>query len=294
MRKNCIPIFGEVLFDHFPDGTAVLGGAPFNVACHLQAFGYPPCLISRIGQDQEGNAIILAMQKRGMDLSGIQQDKKHPTGTVRITLDEGEPSYNILDKQAYDFIEAEEEASTLNNGLLYHGSLALRNKVSRQAFKNLKTRHQGKVFFDVNLRQPWWNKEDVLQWLDQADWVKLNLEEFQRLQSNPKKINIAMKSFLQEHAIECLIVTCGKQGAIAINSTGELVEVAPVYSAPVIDTVGAGDAFASILLLGIYRDWPLTLSMERSQAFASAMVGQPGATVQDMDFYQPFINSWNT
>ena len=32
-------IFGEVLFDTFPDGTAVLGGAPFNVAWHLQGFG---------------------------------------------------------------------------------------------------------------------------------------------------------------------------------------------------------------------------------------------------------------
>ena len=28
-------VFGEVLFDCFPDGSAVLGGAPFNVAWHL-------------------------------------------------------------------------------------------------------------------------------------------------------------------------------------------------------------------------------------------------------------------
>jgi len=32
-------LFGEVLFDHFPDGSEVLGGAPFNVAWHLQGLG---------------------------------------------------------------------------------------------------------------------------------------------------------------------------------------------------------------------------------------------------------------
>lgn len=44
-------IFGEVLFDHFPDGNQVLGGAPFNVAWHLQAFGQSPCMVSRVGND---------------------------------------------------------------------------------------------------------------------------------------------------------------------------------------------------------------------------------------------------
>ena len=49
-----IHVFGEVLFDHFPDGSRVLGGAPFNVAWHLQAFGQSPRFISRIGNDPAG------------------------------------------------------------------------------------------------------------------------------------------------------------------------------------------------------------------------------------------------
>jgi fructokinase len=56
-------IFGEVLFDCFPDGSQVLGGAPFNVAWHLQAFGAAPLLISRIGEDTLGQSIATAMQK---------------------------------------------------------------------------------------------------------------------------------------------------------------------------------------------------------------------------------------
>ena len=55
-------IFGEVLFDHFADGKRVLGGAPFNVAWHLQAFGEAPHFISRVGDDAEGDEIQAAMR----------------------------------------------------------------------------------------------------------------------------------------------------------------------------------------------------------------------------------------
>ncbi|MBA1332725.1 carbohydrate kinase, partial [Candidatus Endoriftia persephone str. Guaymas] len=47
-------IFGEVLFDCFEDGSRVLGGAPFNVAWHLQALGAAPLFISRVGDDSLG------------------------------------------------------------------------------------------------------------------------------------------------------------------------------------------------------------------------------------------------
>ena len=83
-------IFGEVLFDHFPDGTAVLGGAPFNVAWHLHAFGLRPLMISRIGNDELGGRVQEAMQKWGMDCSGMQiRHCTHPTGTVQVTFQDG-------------------------------------------------------------------------------------------------------------------------------------------------------------------------------------------------------------
>ena len=58
MKNSSRPcIFGEVLYDHFPDGSRVLGGAPFNVAWHLQAFGLAPRFISRVGDDAEGRKL---------------------------------------------------------------------------------------------------------------------------------------------------------------------------------------------------------------------------------------------
>lgn len=292
MSNNRISIFGEVLFDHFPDGSCILGGAPFNVAWHLQAFARQPCFISRIGQDAMGDTIQTAMQDWSMDLSGLQRDKEHPTGTVQVSIEQGEPSYAIVPEQAYDFISADELPSISHDGLLYHGSLALRHEVSRQALVVLKKQHRGKLFMDVNLREPWWNKQDVLTWVDDADWVKLNHHELQALQSDSVDLTTDMAQFLTAHQLDGLVVTRGKDGAFVLNAAGDVAAITPTQSLQVVDTVGAGDAFASVLMLGIHLGWPLQLTLERAQSFASAIVGRRGATVQDIRFYQPFVQSW--
>ena len=127
-------IFGEVLFDRFPDSSVVLGGAPFNVAWHLHAFGLKPLMVSRIGNDALGRRVEAAMRDWGMDCSGMQTDSTHPTGSVEVSFVEGEPSYEIAQGVAYDFIDA----SVLpqpddGEWLLYHGSLALRHSCSAAA-----------------------------------------------------------------------------------------------------------------------------------------------------------------
>ena len=104
-RRLCI--FGEVLFDHFPNGKRVLGGAPFNVAWHLQAFGQTPCFISRIGDDPEGQAVFAAMRDWGMDTDGVQIDPTKATGRVSVRFDGGEPVYEIVEHCAYDAIQSE-------------------------------------------------------------------------------------------------------------------------------------------------------------------------------------------
>ena len=67
--KNSTPrpvIYGEVLYDRFPDGRSVLGGAPFNVAWHLQGFGLSPLMLTAVGNDQPGLQIRERMQQWGM------------------------------------------------------------------------------------------------------------------------------------------------------------------------------------------------------------------------------------
>lgn len=89
------------------------------------------------------------------------------------------------------------------------------------------------------------------------------------------------------------MVTRGVKGASAITRAGEQLGIAPPCSlVPVVDTVGAGDTFASVIMLGIFHAWPLQLSMDRAQRFASAVVGVAGATRMNKAFSEPFIETW--
>ena len=285
-------IFGEVLFDCFPDGSVVLGGAPFNVAWHLQAFGMAPVFISRVGDDPLGHRIRDTMHAWEMDTSGLQLDSAHPTGKVEIRFVDGEPQYEIIDQQAYDFIDAAAVPPLQQGAVLYHGSLALRNAASRQALEEIRRLYTPCVLVDVNLRDPWWRQEDILQLLEGGSWVKLNEHELALLVPGVEDPADAMAQLLRDYGLELLIVTRGSAGAVAITAAGEESRVAPQRVAQVTDTVGAGDAFTSVLLLGQAHNWPLPLLLERAQQFASAIVGVRGATVNDAGFYRPFIQEW--
>lgn len=291
--QQSIVVFGEVLFDRFEDGSEILGGAPFNVAWHLQAFNQSPVFISRVGVDRMSATIRQSMQAWGMALQGLQTDPTLSTGSVTVALQEGEPRYTIVPNQAYDFINAGELSEVANQGLLYHGSLALRHHVSRDALNSLKTRHQGLIFLDVNLRAPWWQAGEVLNFLADANWVKLNQDEFDVLFHGEETLFVRMQACLQAYELQGLIVTRGEQGACAILANGEVLTVAPSAQTQVVDCVGAGDAFAAVLMLGIIKQWPMMLTMQRAQEFASALVGQRGATVQNRRFYQRFIEDWS-
>jgi fructokinase len=290
--SDSLCIFGEVLFDHFPDGQRVLGGAPFNVAWNLQGLGEDVCFISRVGNDDEGGSIREAMRRHGMRDAMLQQDERHPTGKVSVSFTDGEPAYDIVAPCAYDRIQRSGLPDTQCN-ILYHGTLALRDPVSRDALQALLAHDPHTVFLDVNLRPPWWNQPDVLSWVDQADWIKLNTEELALLSNSGLADEHALRAFLRTHNLRGVILTRGSAGAEVLTADEQHHVVKPEADIPVVDTVGAGDAFAAVMLLGLLRDWPLQLTLQRAQSFASAQVGQRGATVSDRAYYQRFIDDWN-
>lgn len=278
-------IFGEVLFDHFPNGERVLGGAPFNVAWHLHAFGQAPLFTSRIGNDPDGTSITTAMREWGMDTSELQIDPALATGRVDVTIRSGEPNYDILSPCAWDAIDPPARRGKIS--LLYHGTLALREAQSRSALEHLRKDNPPLVFVDVNLRAPWWQREAARESLRGAHWVKLSADELGELGAPA----LDAAGFLREYALQGLIVTHGARGAELFSATGERRQVRP-SSAAVVDTVGAGDAFAAVMILGLLEQWPHELALQRAQSFASAIVGVRGATVSDRAFYRPFVDAW--
>jgi len=296
MHKPQTVIFGEVLYDCFPDGKRVLGGAPFNVAWHCQAFGMQPLLISRVGDDPSGQQIQQAMRDWGMATDGLQIDSQHPSGVVDVRFEQGEPSYTIVENSAWDFIDKTCLPELHNNSILYHGSLALRNPASAAALDYIKQQVNMSIFVDINLRSPWWTLQQIRQMVSDARWLKLNQHELVQIQPDLAEAAVEddkmLVKLLQLYQLELLIVTRGEQGVVACDQQGEISRVVPEAVAQVADTVGAGDAFSSVMLLGQYQQWPLPVRLQRALQFASAVVGLQGATSRDIGFYQPFIDAW--
>ncbi|MCG6976046.1 MAG: carbohydrate kinase [Acidiferrobacterales bacterium] len=287
-------VFGEVLFDCFPDGTEKLGGAPFNVAWHLQGFGLQPLFVSRVGNDVRGKKIRSAMENWGMSLSGLQLDDRHETGAVSVTLVDGEPAFDIVDDRAYDHIDSEVLPVT-RPALIYHGTLALRNQTTATTLQSLTAELDAPVFVDVNLRAPWWSAEVVTRLIGNARWVKLNELELKKLSPVDTEHDTLQtaRAFLEKHRLRLLIVTLGEAGALAIDSNGDTHFVQPKKLSTVIDTVGAGDAFSSVIILGLLSHWPIQPMLERAQQFASVIVGVQGAIVEDKAIYSELISKWN-
>lgn len=283
-------IFGEVLFDHFPGGRRVLGGAPFNVAWHLAAFGAGPRLISRVGEDAEGVEVRRAMRDWGLDVTGLQVDPELPTGRVEVSIEGGEPSYDIVHPAAWDAIAARPQSTPCS--LFYHGSLALRDERSRESWRLLRNHQRGLVFVDVNLRPPWWRPEQVLGLVAGADWVKLNRAELAALCGGENAAPEDAAAFRQRHGLRGLVLTDGARGAQVLTADAGCHAVQPAGQATVVDTVGAGDALASVIILGLLAGWPIGIALQRAQSFATAMVGQRGATVRDRGFYRAFLRNW--
>jgi fructokinase len=265
-----------------------LGGAPFNVAWHLQAFGQAPVFLSRVGDDAEGEQVRAAMRAWGMDTRGLQTDPERATGRVQVEIIDGEPHYNILENCAWDAIEP---ISVSSCELLYHGSLAMRTMRSAETLQLLRDMRPREIFIDVNLRAPWWQRERLSGALASADCVKLNSDELAAL--NPVVSADPVQGFLGAYDLKTVVVTRGSEGAEVCSAQGERLKVKPLEQISVVDTVGAGDAFTSVFLLGSVLGWPLDVTLRRALDFASRVVGQRGAIVQDPGFYAEFISAWN-
>ena len=290
-------IVGEVLFDCFPDGTSVLGGAPFNVAWHLQGFGLSPLMISSVGDDEHGRMVVDTMRDWGMNTHGIQKDSAHPTGRGTVSLVDGQPSYDIEPDQAYDNINPEQVLALLDSkdfSMLYHGSLLTRTSESRSMLDRVLDTTVLPSFVDINLRPPWWTKEDAHKSLSQATWVKLNEDELLTLMEVDSDSTVGLfsyaREFLDSYDLEMLIVTQGEHGAFCITK-GDMISGAPV-EAEVVDTVGAGDSFTAVMILGLTYGWSLSTTLERALEFAARICEQRGATAMDQALYDSYLKKW--
>jgi fructokinase len=292
-------IYGEVLFDEYADGNRHIGGAAFNVAWHLQGFQQRPLFISRIGQDEDGELVFMAMRQWGMDGLGVQIDPAHPTGKVRVISNDDEILFKIEDEQAYDYISGVLSAGVVRDrstSLVYCGTLALRHETSRKTYHAICVENDLPRFVDLNLRAPWWDVVTVKKLIQGANWVKLNEHELKSLLKrdilSETDLRMAADIFRRSYAIENLFVTRGDKGACYCAHEIWLSRKATVIDG-YIDPLGAGDAFSAVCILGIEKGWSHSQILERASQFAERICKQQGASDKNQLLYKELLESWS-
>ncbi|MHB1213491.1 MAG: PfkB family carbohydrate kinase [Thiobacillus sp.] len=289
--------FGETLVEQSRDHS-VLGGAPFNVACHLGALGAHPVLMTRAGKDAPGEQLQQTMSERGLDKRGLQRDPARPTGRLKVTETATGRTSSIPSDQAYEHIHAglaRMVGLLVHPAMVYFGTLSQRGE-SRRALRQLLGAVDSRVFLDVNLTDPWVDA-DTLRWsLQQASVAKLNEAELTRVGNFLSLDGVTPEARARElvtgFGLERVVITLGASGAWTLDAAGSIESVAGKPMPQVVDTAGAGDGFAAVFILGTLRGWPLTERLARADAFARALCQIRGAVPAGQDFYRPFIHDW--
>lgn len=253
---------GEIVWDLYPD-KRLLGGAPFNLAAHAARLGFDAKLISAVGDDTLGHAALKQANDLGVDTSLTRVHETLPTGIVDVTLDaRAQPTFHLRRPSAWEEprIESAPKADWLVCGTLQQTCPQAR-----------ATRHQLKgipIFYDINLRPGFEDRDTVEELLAKATVVKCNEAELAWLGEDEE-------SLLRRHNISAVCVTLGARGC-RIHANGEAIAVeAPQIEA--VDTVGAGDAWSAAALYGLTQQWPLDRTARFANRLGAIVASRPGA-----------------
>ncbi|MFT3703356.1 MAG: carbohydrate kinase [Agriterribacter sp.] len=271
--------FGEILWDFLPDGAKQPGGAPMNVAYHLNQLGLPTAMISRIGNDALGDELFNYFTSKKVTGDFIQRDNIHETSRVLAKLDGNNVTYDIVKPVAWDFIEYNASLQNLVARAQYFifGSLGIRNETSRQTLMELLEIASQKIL-DINLRKPHYEKSTLEYLIKHADILKLNNDELELLSewygfsgSDQDRILALQDKF----HLNTILTTRGDKGAIVI-SDGNFYEH-PGFKVKVADTIGSGDSFLAAFLSKFIKGLPVQQALEFASAMGAFIATQAGA-----------------
>ncbi len=273
---------GEVLWDVLPDSKQ-LGGAPANFAYISNALGNRGIVLSRVGEDEFGREILDELQAKNLSTKNIQIDGEKLTGIVNVKLENGQPTYEIVENVAWDFLEFSEDWREIaqNCDAVCFGSLAQRNEVSRTTIRRFvaETRENCLRTFDVNLRQKYFSDEILRESLSAANIVKLNHEELplicQICEIAAMNDIESVEKLREKLGLKLICLTRGANGSLLVteNKRSENGGI----KITIADTIGAGDSFTAAMTHGILRGWELDKVNEFANRVGAFVASNTGA-----------------
>jgi ribokinase len=257
--------------------TIVSGGAGSNVAAWMGAEGEEITLISRVGNDVMGRALIADIENDGV-ITAVSIDDHVPTGSVVVLVTaDGERSM-IPDAGASANLGTSDIAAIQGCDLFYLSGYLLLHEGSRavaqQALRHAKA-NGAKVAVDVASAAPILalGREVVSTWFVDVDCLLANEAEATALTGEP---DIWAAARALHVLVPTVVIKRGRAGAIAL-APGEQADVPAQSGVLVVDTVGAGDSFAAGFLPAWSRGATLTDSLTAGTTLAARCIAQLGA-----------------
>lgn len=287
---------GELLWDCFPTYRRI-GGAPANFAYHVSRFGYRTLVVSAVGNDADGDALLHELKHHNLD-SYIERIDL-PTGTVAVdTSDANAPHYNIYTDVAWSSIHytsALDEIAT-NCLAICFGTLAQYGLVSRNTimqFLNAVPQGCHKVY-DINLRDnngtPLYDNETIINSIAKCNILKVNVEELQYLTKlfaldKEASVESRSKALLEKNPnVKIMIVTMGTDGSWVFDENESSFEETPEVK--LIDAVGAGDSFTGAFIGSILKGKTLKEAHQLAVKASAYVCTQPeGMPVMPRELY---------
>jgi len=236
-----------------------IAGADTNVAIGVARLGFHVGWLSRVGSDGFGTFIRRTLEAEGLDCRHLRVDPDHPTGLLFKERAEGgaDPSVTYFRRGSAASCLAPEDADGVDFSALRHlhatGIPPALSPSARELSRHLVEQARAKgasVSFDPNLRPSLWSSEaDMRATLNglaaSADWVLPGLAEGRLLTGCDSPEAIA--DFYLERGAQAVIIKLGPEGSYyrgILDGQLESFTLPGFAVAEVVDTVGAGDAFA--------------------------------------------------
>ena len=281
MRNNkpLVIGIGELLWDVFPDCKKA-GGAPINFVYHATRMGAEGCAVSAVGDDDSGAEIVRELEKN--NIGNCIEKVEYPTGSVLVELNDGLPSYSIVEDVAWDYIPLTRQAVDLVKvaDAVCFGTLAQRAPGSRKTIKTLLgyAPENAIRFFDINLRQHYHSKELIEESLREANIFKLNDEELVALRSMFElegSDDDVCRLLIEKYNLRYLVLTAGGDSSTIYSQSEK--SVIPTPKVQVADTVGAGDSFSGAFVYSILTGKSLSEAHRKAVDIAAFVCTRHGA-----------------
>ncbi len=230
-----------------PEMRREFGGTAGNIAYNLQLLEDKPLIMATVGEDFASYANWL--NSNSLETTHIKTVAGSYTAQAFITTD--------LDGNQITAFHPGAMNHSHNNSVkdAKDMTLAIIAPDGRDGmFQHARECHEAGIpfLFDPGQGLPMFNGEELMHFIDMADYLAVNDYEAQLMQ---EKTGLTLESFASK--VKALIVTLGVKGSV-IYADGQRFEIPCVEASAVIDPTGCGDAYRAGLLYGIARgwDWP--------------------------------------